>query len=128
MGVQQSELEDASQEVFLVVHRCLEQFEGRAKFTTWLFRICFHVASDRRRRGRQRREVLSDALLAERADHAPDAEALAQRRRDLESGASFNLGWVGKGADLYPEHKTGVEAAHAAAKMRVDAIERSLSK
>ena len=56
------------------------------------------------------------------------AEALAQRRRDLESGASFNLGWVGKGADLYPEHKTGVEAAHAAAKMRVDAIERSLSK
>ena len=83
MGVHQSELDDASQEVFLVVHRCLEQFEGRAKFTTWLFRICFHVASGRRRRGRQRREVLSDSLLAERADHAPDAEALAQRQEDL---------------------------------------------
>lgn len=83
MGVRPSELEDASQDVFLVVHRCLHQFEGRAKFTTWLFRICFHVASTRRRSAQQRLEILSDSLLAERADHAPDAEALTQRQEDL---------------------------------------------
>ena len=82
MGVHAGEFDDASQEVFLVVHRCLEQFEGRAKFTTWLFRICFNVASVRRRSGTQRYEVLSDTI-AERADDAPDAEALAQRQEDL---------------------------------------------
>lgn len=83
MGVQASELDDASQEVFLVVHRSLDQFEGRAKFTTWLFRICFNVASARRRLGPRRYEVLSDTLLQERADNRPDAETLVQRQEDL---------------------------------------------
>jgi hypothetical protein len=38
----------------------------------------------------------------------------------------LELGWVGKGADAYPQHESGVDAAHAAAEMRRDAIERSL--
>ncbi len=83
LGVRDGELEDASQEVFLVVHRRLASFEGRAKLTTWLFRICYHVSLDRRRRAHNRHEVSAEGELGERRDSQPDAEALAQQRDDL---------------------------------------------
>jgi hypothetical protein len=54
------------------------------------------------------------------------AESLAARKP--ASGSSYSLSWVGKGAHLYPEHATGVEAAHAAGRMWIEAVERSLSK
>ena len=60
LGVGPSDTPDAVQEVFLVVHRRLPEFEGRARITTWLYRICMRVASDRRRRAHLRHEELSD--------------------------------------------------------------------
>jgi len=84
IGVRPSELEDAVQEVFLVVHRRVAHFEGRSKFTTWLFRICFRVARDRRRRAYRRHEVSGDELVAREVDVAPDAEAHLVRQGDLE--------------------------------------------
>ncbi len=48
-GVGQENLEDATQSVFLVVHRKLEAFEARASLRTWLFRIATRVAKDFRR-------------------------------------------------------------------------------
>jgi RNA polymerase sigma-70 factor (ECF subfamily) len=83
MGVNPPELEDAVQEAFMVVHRHLDSFEGRAKFTTWLFRICFNVARDRRRRARNRPEVLVGLELLDSHDPAPNAETLASLRDDL---------------------------------------------
>ena len=56
------------------------------------------------------------------------AEMLVRRTRAAASDESFRLTWVGKGADLYPEHETGVDAAHAAGKMIRDSLERSLPK
>lgn len=44
LGVPQPALEDAVQEVFLVVHRQLAKFEGRSSLRTWLFGIAVHVA------------------------------------------------------------------------------------
>ena len=49
LGVRESDVPDAVQDVFLVVHRRLAEFEGRSKVTTWLFGICFRVARDRRK-------------------------------------------------------------------------------
>ncbi len=49
LGVLETDLGDASQEVFLVVHRKLAEFEGRSKITTWIFGICLRIAADRRR-------------------------------------------------------------------------------
>jgi RNA polymerase sigma-70 factor (ECF subfamily) len=57
LGVDESDLPDAAQEVFVVVHRKLSEFEGRSKVTTWLFSICMRVASDRRRRAHVRFEI-----------------------------------------------------------------------
>jgi RNA polymerase sigma-70 factor (ECF subfamily) len=83
MGVRDAELEDAVQEVFLVVHRRVHDFEGRAKFTTWLFRICMGIARDRRRRAHNRHEVLVDAQQAEHPDPDQNAATITRRHDDL---------------------------------------------
>ncbi len=49
LGVADAQLEDAVQDVFLVVHRRLGEFEGRSAFKTWLYGIAVRVAKDYRR-------------------------------------------------------------------------------
>jgi RNA polymerase sigma-70 factor (ECF subfamily) len=49
-GVPEPALEDAAQDVFVVVHRRLPEFEGRAQITTWLFAIARRVAQAQRRK------------------------------------------------------------------------------
>jgi RNA polymerase sigma-70 factor (ECF subfamily) len=82
MGVRDASLRDATQDVFLVVHRRLGEFERRAPLRSWLFSIVKRVASHHRRT-QQRRDVNND----EEADalpgawtgpeqHAADSEAL----------------------------------------------------
>ena len=52
-GVPDAQLEDAAQDVFVVVHRRLADFEGRAAIRTWLFAIARRVAgAHRRKQGR----------------------------------------------------------------------------
>jgi RNA polymerase sigma-70 factor (ECF subfamily) len=61
-GVPDTALEDAAQDVFVVVHRRLSEFEGRAAVTTWLFAIARRIACTHRRKlGRDNRsEPISD--------------------------------------------------------------------
>lgn len=49
-GVPEAGLEDAAQDVFVVVHRRLPEFEGRSAVTTWLFAIARRVACAHRRK------------------------------------------------------------------------------
>ncbi len=49
LGADRSVADDLVQEVFLVVHRRLKDFDGRSKMTTWLFGIVRRVLSDYRR-------------------------------------------------------------------------------
>ncbi len=64
-GVSEAQIEDAVQDAFVVVHRRLPEWEGRAQITTWLFAIARRVASAYRRKGvgAQRTETL---------DHDPE--------------------------------------------------------
>ncbi len=50
LGVHPRSVEDAAQDVFLVVHRRLSDFEGRSSVKTWLYGITRRVAKDYRRR------------------------------------------------------------------------------
>lgn len=63
-GVAEEALEDAAQDVFVVVHRRLPEFEGRAAVTTWLFAIARRVAGAYRRRA-GRTESLDDEPAGE---------------------------------------------------------------
>lgn len=82
LGVLAPLLEDALQDVFLVVHRRLADFQQRSTLKTWLFGICLRVASDYSRRGRARPVM---AELDELADtQAPDPSEQAARSEALE--------------------------------------------
>lgn len=50
LGVDDAAVLDAVQDVFLVVHRRLGDFEGRSSVKTWLYSIALHVVRDYRRR------------------------------------------------------------------------------
>jgi len=84
LGVPESDVADAAQEVFLVVHRRLAEFEGRARLTTWLFRICYNVARDRGRRAYQRHELSETAFLEEAIHPGRAPDAALQESRDLQ--------------------------------------------
>ena len=57
LGVPERLLDDAVQDVWLIVHRKLDEFDGRSTASTWLFGICINVARSRRRA----REVVQPA-------------------------------------------------------------------
>jgi RNA polymerase sigma-70 factor, ECF subfamily len=86
LGVPESDLPDAVQDVFLVVHRKLAAFDGQARLTTWIYAICLRVASDRRRRASTRYEVLGEARETASAASSSDSLELAERRALLERG------------------------------------------
>lgn len=65
LGVSESQLDDAVQEVFIVVHRRLESFEGRSHFRSWLYGIVRKVASEFRRRRSLQAVELPEALEAD---------------------------------------------------------------
>ena len=56
LGVDESDVEDVCQEVFLVVDRRLPEFEGRSSLRTWIYAICLRCASRYRKRPHLRRE------------------------------------------------------------------------
>lgn len=76
-GVAETQLEDATQDAFVVVHRRLPEWEGRAAITTWLFAIARRVAgSYRRKRGKAEQR---DAPLDDQHEDSADTFAALSR-------------------------------------------------
>lgn len=73
LGVREADVDDALQEVFVVVHRKAGEFEGRSRITTWLYGICFRVASDYQRKAYVRREQPTDEVPEE----LPNVDAIS---------------------------------------------------
>lgn len=61
------EAQDATQEVFRLVHRHLPRFDRRSRFSTWLFRIAVNrsIQEARRRKHTSRHVELAEALATE---------------------------------------------------------------
>jgi RNA polymerase sigma-70 factor (ECF subfamily) len=70
-----AEAEDAAQEAFFKAYRALTSFRPGAKFSTWIFTICYRACCDRL----AKRKRFSDDELPDRADPAAGPEALAER-------------------------------------------------
>lgn len=69
--------EDVVQETFLRVYRRLDRFDGRAKFTTWLYRIAMNCAIDHaRREARRSQRSQSAEQIDSIAASAPGQERL----------------------------------------------------
>lgn len=69
-----AEAEDAVQQTYFAAYRHLGQFEGRARFSTWLTRIAIHEALARRRRTLEGRIPSATVSVDSVASPAPDPE------------------------------------------------------
>ncbi|APR79229.1 RNA polymerase sigma factor RpoE [Minicystis rosea] len=83
LGVGEQTLDDAVQDVFMVVHRRLPDFEARSAIQTWLFGIVMRVARDHRRR--ERRKGGLAPLDFEVIDGAPSPHEAAARSEALRA-------------------------------------------
>ena len=68
-------LDDLVQEVFLRAWKGLPQLRQAAQFSTWLYRICWNVASDQRRQFAQQRSFNSKLRADTEALHLQDSKA-----------------------------------------------------
>jgi RNA polymerase sigma-70 factor (ECF subfamily) len=78
----QSELDDAVQEVFLKVHRSLDKFHGDSAFSTWLYRVAMNHCLDVRRRVARRRTQSLDAILESEGEAVSRFLEGSRRERD----------------------------------------------
>ena len=78
LGVDEAAVDDAVQDVFIVVHRKLGQFEGRSALSTWIYGIARRVASQYRRR---RRVDGDPARLAREVEPGPSPREDVERRQ-----------------------------------------------
>jgi RNA polymerase sigma-70 factor, ECF subfamily len=90
LGVQAGDLEDALQEVFVVVHRRLRDYREQDRIRAWLYAICVRVAKGFRRSLLRRRIHLTGVAPEEpREPRQPEdlanQEALALAQRLLEA-------------------------------------------
>lgn len=83
LGLPPSAVEDAAQDVFVVVHRRLSEFEGRSDIRTWLFRIAQWVAVAERRRARARPEQELDEEIHDPAADPFEITARSEAVRTL---------------------------------------------
>lgn len=84
-GVSSADIDDAVQEVFLIVHRRLDEFEGRSSLRTWLCGITLGVARNASRKHRRHDAAHARLSAQERQTTAPAAvEAIDLVNRVLE--------------------------------------------
>jgi RNA polymerase sigma-70 factor (ECF subfamily) len=78
LGVDDASLDDVVQQVFLVVHRRLAEYEGHASTKTWLFAILLFVVREHRRTIRRKSPhhgastTDPDTLIDTRVAHNPE--------------------------------------------------------
>jgi RNA polymerase sigma-70 factor (ECF subfamily) len=84
LGVREPDLEDALQEVFVVVHRRLHTFDPTTRITTWLFGIALRVAAAYHRRAHRRHEHLAPDPAHDRASPSatPEEQAAVLEARE----------------------------------------------
>ncbi|HMJ14192.1 MAG TPA: sigma-70 family RNA polymerase sigma factor [Polyangiaceae bacterium] len=82
LGVREADVADVCQEVFMVIHRRLDDFDRSLSMPSWIYGICVRVASEYRRRAPQRREVGADQLPE--LTSPPNQEEAAERRQARE--------------------------------------------
>ncbi len=100
LGVPASGIDDVVQDVFLVVHRRLHEFEGRSQLKTWIARIVLNVV-----RGHRRAHAKSRAHDELGDEGVIDSEGKTPQELALEREAVRLLGEI---LDAMPEEQRAV--------------------
>jgi RNA polymerase sigma-70 factor (ECF subfamily) len=99
----ENEVEDVVQEAYLSAYRHLMDFEGRARFSTWLVRIAVNGALDRRRR--RARVVALEPAMEDRvaAQHGPSIGGIDRCNPERESARRELAQLLEQAIDALPE-------------------------
>lgn len=90
-GVVVRDLDDVTQDVFVVVHRRLHTFEAGRPLKPWLLGISRRVARDERKRARHHREIMQDDIRDVCPKRGPEARVMAARGCELVQQALTRL-------------------------------------
>jgi RNA polymerase sigma-70 factor (ECF subfamily) len=98
LGIDPADTDDVVQEVFVIAHRRLPEFEGRAQVKTWLFKILVrvvrHYFRSQRRKPGHHREALNGKIDSLRA-HPTHGPAEAAERAEAVRILDRLLGHLG---------------------------------
>ncbi|AKU96506.1 RNA polymerase sigma factor RpoE [Labilithrix luteola] len=86
LGVRDGDVEDVAQEVFVAVHRKLDDYDSTRPLPLWLFGFCLRAASSYRRLARHRRwQQPEDDSALEPTNTAPlpDDQMVAEENRRM---------------------------------------------
>jgi RNA polymerase sigma-70 factor (ECF subfamily) len=83
LGVPEAAIDDAVQEVFLIVHRRLADFRGDSTLRTWLYGVVRKVAGNQRRSARRRPPPARLAVEPVSTSPGPDASIEARQAGEL---------------------------------------------
>lgn len=77
---------DATQEALITVVRRLDRYDGRARFTTWLYRVVTNACLDELRRRRRRPVPVADDHPAfDRPSGGPTVDGVVADRLDIDA-------------------------------------------
>lgn len=124
--------EDATQEVFLKVFRTIASFDGRARLSTWLYRVTRNVCLDMVRAGRRTPQPVDPVTLeplpaADFADDVAFASALEQAMATLAPEDRDALSAVTLFGLSYLEASAALEVPVGTVKSRVFRARRALA-
>jgi RNA polymerase sigma-70 factor (ECF subfamily) len=89
LGVAERERRDVAQEIFLVVHQKLGEFDRTRQLRAWLFGIAYRTALRHKSLVRHARETLSD--VESTTDGDPLSLSLEKERADLVQSAILRI-------------------------------------
>jgi RNA polymerase sigma-70 factor (ECF subfamily) len=89
---------DATQEALITIVRRLDRFDGKAKFTTWLYRVTTNACLDELRRRKRRPTPTDDIFLADTPSRGPSVDGQVADRLDIDAAL----------AELSPDFRAAV--------------------
>lgn len=126
------ESEDITQEVFVKVHRGLDDFKGESTLSTWIYRIATNTALDKMRSPSFRRTAVSEPLSEDIGTNGKQATGLEASKAHEESSPERQV-FLQQGFDCYcdvleklPENYRGVIALSEIGDRTVDEIAKIL--
>ncbi len=113
-GVAPRDLDDALQEVFLVVHKKLDTLQHPSAVKSWLYGICLRVASDWRKRAHRRYETLQAEVPEAIEPNDPESN-LARREAEARLAATLDAMSLERRSLLVMFEVDGLECSDIAA-------------
>lgn len=123
--------EEVAQDVFIKVYRSLDSFDGRSRFTTWLYRVTRNACLDEVRAGRKRPALVDhfedDALVDDFSDTVAVSASLEAAIRTLPPEDRDALSAVSLFGLSYAEAAASLGVPEGTVKSRVFRARRTLA-